>query len=190
MVADLLNLSRIESSPSQFKPHELNLRELLGDVHARFSDRLREKTLEWQLDLPPQLHTVEGNLHLLRLILDNLVDNAIKFTEPGGHIRVVCRMERPDATEDRRLLIEVTDDGCGIPDADQARVFERFYQVERARSGPSRGTGLGLSIVRHAVTAMRGTVELVSRLGIGTNVSIRIPQDGLPAVPRQEQTVS
>jgi signal transduction histidine kinase len=69
----------------------------------------------------------------------------------------------------------VADTGCGIPDEEQSRVFERFYQVERARSGGARGTGLGLSIVRHAMSAMRGSVELHSKPGEGTTVTILIP---------------
>ncbi len=176
MVADLLNLSRIESSPSQFRPQEINLRELTADLHARFAARLQEKQLHWVLDLPPECHTAEANLHLLRLTLDNLVDNAIKFTDAGGHIQLGCRVDSPGSAAERLIVLTVTDDGCGIPEEEQARVFERFYQVERARSGSLRGTGLGLSIVRHAVAAMRGTVELVSRLGAGTSVTIRIPQ--------------
>jgi len=77
----------------------------------------------------------------------------------------------------------VADDGCGIPLEDQERVFERFYQVERARSGSERGTGLGLSIVRHAVAAMRGEVRLDSRPGTGTRVTVTIPQPPEAAAP-------
>jgi two-component system sensor histidine kinase SenX3 len=70
----------------------------------------------------------------------------------------------------------VADTGCGIAEEEQDRVFERFYQVEKSRSGEDRGTGLGLSIVRHAVTAMGGSIDLQSRLGEGTRVTILIPQ--------------
>jgi two-component system phosphate regulon sensor histidine kinase PhoR len=112
-----------------------------------------------------------ANPHLLRLAIDNLVDNAIKFTEPGGHVNLELRVAGDEA------VFRVTDDGCGIPPEDQQRVFERFYQGQRARSGPQRGTGLGLSIVRHAVGALRGRVQLESRPGAGTQVTVTIPQD-------------
>jgi two-component system phosphate regulon sensor histidine kinase PhoR len=75
----------------------------------------------------------------------------------------------------------VCDDGCGIPPEDRERVFERFYQVQRSRSGPERGTGLGLSIVRHAVSALRGAVRLESELGRGTRVLVTIPQGTAPS---------
>jgi two-component system sensor histidine kinase VicK len=70
----------------------------------------------------------------------------------------------------------VQDNGCGIPPEDTQRVFERFYQVQRSRSGVQRGTGLGLSIVRHAVGAMQATVQLASELGRGTRVTVTLPQ--------------
>jgi signal transduction histidine kinase len=111
---------------------------------------------------------------LLRLVLDNLVDNAIKFTDVGGRLTIACRSVTHD--HDRSVSIAVMDTGCGIPKEEQARVFERFYQVERARTGGIRGTGLGLSIVRHAVAAMHGSVRLESEPGRGTKVTITIPQ--------------
>jgi signal transduction histidine kinase len=113
---------------------------------------------------------------LLRLILDNVVHNAIKFTPPDGAVRVSCHAEGD------RVEIEVADTGCGIAAEDQTRVFERFYQVAAARSGTGsrgvedRGTGLGLAIVRHAVAAMEGTIRLESELGEGTRIIINIPR--------------
>ena len=137
--------------------------------------RDRSKGLRWQSEVSDSLRSVVANPYLLRLILDNLVDNAIKFTDAGGSIRVSCRTATTQPPGPGAVVIEVSDTGCGIPDDEQARVFERFYQVERARSGADRGTGLGLSIVRHAVAAMGGTVALRSKLGEGTHVTITIP---------------
>lgn len=175
IVSDLLNLSRLESSPSFFQLGRLAVDDLLGDLRARFAERMHLKGLAWTIDHPPRLATMYGNLHLLRLILDNLLDNAIKFTDSGGSIRLGFRTS--DEPEKPAVVIEVADTGCGIPEEDQPRVFERFYQVERSRSASAaRGTGLGLSIVRHAVATMKGTVELRSRVGEGTTVTVRIPQ--------------
>ena len=178
MVSDLLDLSRIESSPGQFKPQNLNLYTVLGDLRSRFEERLAEKKLDWAVNLPPGLTTVTVSPHLLRCVIDNLVDNAIKFTEPGGRISVACRSMAGEEGKPTAVSIEVEDTGCGIAEDEQERVFERFYQVERARSGPDRGTGLGLSIVRHAVTAMNGSVTLRSKLGEGTCITVIIPQEG------------
>jgi signal transduction histidine kinase len=170
MVADLLDLSRIESPTERFEPEPVDCRKWLSDMQARFVDRLERKGLHWETTVEPvDLTTVLVNPHLLRLALDNLVDNATKFTEAGGTIHVrICALRD-------EIEISVEDNGCGIPEQDQQRVFERFYQVERARSGPERGTGLGLSIVRHAVGAMHGRVQLESKPGEGTSVRMRIP---------------
>ncbi len=171
MVSDLLDLSRLESPTSRFEPQALNIRKELDDLYARFADRLESKEIAWETRaLNGTVQTVVANPHLFRLVLDNLVDNAIKFTDRGGHVRITCN------TNSAWISFEVTDDGCGIPESEQQRVFERFYQVERARSGDERGTGLGLSIVRHAVASMKGTVTLRSTPGEGTRVTVRIPQ--------------
>lgn len=171
MASDLLDLSRIQSPTAPGEATALQPDEVLRDLTERFAEGLRAQGLHWQTDWEPsERQTFLANRHLLRLVLDNLVDNAIQFTEPGGHVRVVCR------TAAGHVIFEVTDDGCGIPAADQERVFERFYQVERARSGPRRGTGLGLSIVRDAATALGGTVQLWSEVGRGTRVAVTLPQ--------------
>ena len=175
IVADLLTLSRIESSPGQFQPGTAAPRDIIADFAARHPERIEGKRLQLSVDIPPELATIPANPHLLRLVLENLLDNAIKFTDPGGRIEVVCRRTML-ANGTPAVELVVSDNGCGIPEEDQARVFERFYQVERARSGTAtRGTGLGLSIVRHAVAAMNGTVELTSRVGEGTRVIITLP---------------
>ncbi|HEY3245946.1 MAG TPA: ATP-binding protein [Phycisphaerae bacterium] len=176
LVADLLDLSRVESPAVPFESATLYLPQTVQELHERFAEVLQAKQLAWRADLPPECTRLNASPHLLRLILDNLVDNAIKFTDPGGSIRVSCRCTPQEIT------IEVADSGCGIPGDEQERVFERFYQVERARSGTGspkssqRGTGLGLSIVRHAVAAMNGTVGLTSQPGQGTRVAVTIPR--------------
>ena len=171
MVADLLDLSHLETPSEHFQPEAVDCKRLLADLYARFAEPLERKALHWQAERePPDARTIHVNPHLIRLALDNLVDNAIKFTDAGGHVGVRLQLKPAEAT------FEVRDDGCGIPADEQQRVFERFYQVARARSGPERGTGLGLSIVRHSVAAMHGTVRLESEPGVGTRVTIAIPQ--------------
>jgi len=171
MVTDLLELSRLDSRPASFAPERYRLADICQGVEQEFSEALRGRGLYWECHYRPGPEApVVVNGHLLRLALDNLVDNAIKFTEPGGRVRLTCERGADWAA------FEVADTGCGIPPAEQARVFERFYQVERARSGSERGTGLGLAIVHEAVAAMGGTVSLESEPGRGTRVTVRIPQ--------------
>ncbi len=176
LIADLLALSRLESPVSEFKPMTVDWGRFCDELSAKWTDAVEKKQLHWEWIAPPDLREVATDPQLITLVLDNLVDNAIKFTAAGGHITVTSKQERSD------LVIEVADDGCGIPAEDHQRVFERFYQVAQARSGTgsrqpeTRGTGLGLSIVRHAVAAMKGTVTLTSEPGVGTRVTVSIPQ--------------
>lgn len=171
LASDLLDLHRIESGNEPFQKRELPLAEFWGDVQNHFEARLAAKQLRWEVDSSATArNSLNVNPQLLQLIIDNLVDNAIKFTEPGGLIRCVVR------DEGEAVALEVIDTGCGIPPEDIDRVFERFYQVERARTGHERGTGLGLSIVRHAVQVLNATIQLESAIGKGTRVAVRIPQ--------------
>ena len=176
MVVDLLDLSRIESARVRFEPQALDLAAFIDNLHSRYKDRLEAGGLKWAVDIAPDVRSITINPYLLRTTVDNLVDNAIKFTDAEGLISVVCRRNTDSETSQNLLSITVTDTGCGIAEDEQDRVFERFYQVEKSRSGTTRGTGLGLSIVRHAVSAMGGTVRLVSRPGEGTSVTVTIPQ--------------
>ncbi len=176
MVVDLLDLSRVESPVEPFAPHEVTLGEFLEELRESFAEALTAGKLNWQTEVAPDCQRIMVSEELLRIVLRNLVENSVRFTPEGGHIHILAGAVNGSWT------IAVADDGCGIPPAEQARVFERFYQVARARSGPNRGTGLGLSIVRHAVTAMRGTVRLESAPGKGTTVTITVPQQRVPAL--------
>ena len=108
---------------------------------------------------------------MIELVLQNLLDNAIKFTPAGG--RVECRME-PQGGQAR---FRVSDTGCGISPQDQTRVFDRFFQADASRSGDTRvrGTGLGLAIVKHACERLGATISLESELGRGTTVTVLVP---------------
>jgi len=176
LVADLLALSRVESTSREMKPADIDVRRFCDELSEKWTGRVNEKRLHWDCVIPSDLRQMTADEDLLRMVLDNLLDNAIKFTDPGGHVSVTFRRERG------AMAVEVADDGCGIPPQDQERVFERFYQVAQARSeaeGPqaeNRGTGLGLAIVRHAVASMGGSVCLTGELGTGTRVTMTIPQ--------------
>jgi two-component system phosphate regulon sensor histidine kinase PhoR len=108
----------------------------------------------------------------LRQILSNLVDNALKYTPPGGRVSIRCR---PNG---RMVDIEVADTGVGIAAEHHARLFERFYRVDKARSRELGGTGLGLAIVKHLCQAMGGTVSVASQVQKGSTFSVKLPQAG------------
>ena len=175
LVADLLELSRLEAPGKRFALAPINVHRACDELRERWAEAIAAKNLQWIADIAVDCHNLHANAHLLQLALDNVVDNAVKFTPPGGRVQVrgQCRADV--------VAIAISDSGCGIPAADRERVFERFYQVDSARTAgsagaESRGTGLGLSIVRHAVTAMGGTVELDSEIGKGTCVTLSLPR--------------
>lgn len=172
LVLDLLDLARLESPAERFEPESLDVRQWLADVHTRFADALENRSLQWRGEIVASaVAEWRVNTLLLNLVADNLVDNAIKFTPAGGQVGLRVAVGPAETT------VEVCDTGCGIPPEEQERVFERFYQVERSRSGPQRGTGLGLAIVRHAAAAMGGRVRLESRVGQGTRVTLCVPRE-------------
>src|SRR6202044_392895 len=119
--------------------------------------------------LPEGLPSVRGDSNGLHEVLQNLLDNAVQYTPDGGRIEVSASS---DAGE---VIITVSDTGIGIPQAEQERIFERFYRVDAARSREAGGTGLGLSIAKHIVEAHGGRLSVESATGQGSKFSFSIP---------------
>jgi two-component system sensor histidine kinase SenX3 len=166
-IDDLLELSRIElGGPGERE--EVSLAAVIGEAAARH--RLIADTVGVSLEVKcvtPE--TVDGDRLQLVSAVSNLIDNAVKYSNPGG---VVTVSSRPI---DGFVEIEVSDTGIGIPARDLDRIFERFYRVDRARSRTTGGTGLGLAIVRHVATNHGGDVTVRSREGEGSVFTLRIP---------------
>lgn len=148
----------------------------LDDVVRESADHMRavarEKGVHLELSEPAPCRVV-GNADRLHQLLYNLMDNAIKFTPPGGTIRV-----RSDAPNGRATVV-VADTGVGIPPEHLAHVFDRFYRVDQVRSGESEGTGLGLAICRAIAEAHRGEIRIESDPGRGTRVMLTLPVESL-----------
>ncbi len=180
LILDLLNLARIESGAELFEFGRVSVEAIVRPCVERHRARAeaRRQTLR-VADAPADL-AVWADEEALEQILDNLLDNAVKYTPEGGRVTVGWR------TEDGQVALEVADTGVGIPDADLARVFERFYRVDKARSREVGGTGLGLAIVKHLVQAMSGSVRAASRVGQGTTFTVRLPrtETGVSVVTR------
>ena len=115
---------------------------------------------------------VEASADRLTQVFENLIDNAVKYNRSGGWVRVV------GSRAEGMVTIEVADNGEGIPAGELQAVLQRFYRVDRARTPGDGGLGLGLAIVKHLVQHMGGALELDSREGVGTTVSLRFPQAG------------
>lgn len=173
LILDLLSLGRIESGNALVDFQSVPVAPLVADCLERFRARAearRQKlviTNTEQNDLSP---AVWGDKEAIDQILDNLVDNALKYTAEEGLIRVSWRVEG------EVIKLEVSDTGIGIPESDLPRIFERFYRVDKARSREVGGTGLGLSIVKHLVQSMHGNISATSKIGQGTSFVVSLPR--------------
>ncbi|MEO6708806.1 MAG: ATP-binding protein, partial [Planctomycetota bacterium] len=170
LVSDLLTIARVESQAMTLERKPLDLRATLRECEARFAPLCEAKGLTLELRAPPEPLVVQGDEESLRQIVDNLLDNALKYTPARGRIEVSAR-----AREDEAVL-EVSDTGIGIEPRDLERIFERFYRVDKARSRELGGTGLGLSIVKHLVHSLGGRVAVESKLGRGSTFRIVLPR--------------
>lgn len=180
LIDDLLELSRIESRKQPLQLTSVDVGRVAVGVMTGMEPLLRSKALSVKLveQTDPQAEA-HADRRAVEQVLTNLLDNAAKYTNAGGHIEV-----QVTAAGDR-IGVEVRDDGIGIPEQDLPRIFERFYRVEKARSRDLGGTGLGLSIVKHLVQAMDGEIFVQSELGRGTTFRFTLPkaQSTLPAQP-------
>jgi two-component system phosphate regulon sensor histidine kinase PhoR len=186
MLRDLLDLSRVESPDHEASPTTVKSAELLSAVRNTMLPLARQKPVELVFEDPePQQFFSDGRL--LNLVLKNLVENGIKYTPAGGTVTVSLTNtgghSDGESTTTSSVTLTVADTGIGIATEHIDRVFERFYQVDAARSGSAgRGTGLGLAIVKHAVHAVGGSVKLESTVGMGTTVTCVFPQPVTPVV--------
>jgi len=172
LVGDLLTLARVESQGLSGERQALDLRATLRECAARFAPLCEAKGLSLEVQAAAEPLVVEGDEESLRQIVDNLLDNALKYTPPQGRV-VVSALARG-----REALVEVRDTGIGIEPRDLERIFERFYRVDRARSRELGGTGLGLSIVKHLTLSLGGSVSVESQVGRGSTFRIALPRRG------------
>lgn len=171
MVSDLLDLSKLESESMKLELKAVSLGVLAEEMSGLLEDLCQKRNVTLEFDIAPEVETIRTDKRLLVLIAKNLIENAAKFTAEGTSVRIEARSgDKPGS-----CVIRVTDRGQGIPLAQQQRIFERFYQVDPARSGAQRGTGLGLAIVKHAARLLDGTVEVDSVWQQGTTMIVTLP---------------
>ena len=166
IVSDLLDLSRLETGDEL--DEEVGLDQVVKEELDRFEEAARDGGLTLSMDLA-SVPSVRGSARDLSLLVRNLVDNAIRYTRPGGRVDVSL------SGEGEEVVLSVADTGVGIPTRELPRIFERFYRVDRARSRETGGTGLGLSIAKHVIENHGGTVNVTSELGRGTRFEVRLP---------------
>lgn len=164
MIEEIMHLARIEDGKRQIKMEDVDLRELIQEIVEFMEPVLMEKKVTIHCTMDDT--TILGDRGLCRELIMNLLDNAVKYNRPGGHVYVTVRHDG------HRAVLIVRDTGIGIPEDKQKRVFERFYRADSSRSQKIKGTGLGLAIVKHIVEQHHGTIALTSKENEGTEITI------------------
>ena len=170
LVRDLLALSELESGAVALHPQEMELESAVRQALLLVEQRGEEKGIAMAYHGSAEVGTIRADRNRLEQVLINLLDNAIKYSGPGGKVTVQA------VAEGKMTRISVQDSGIGIPPKDLPRLFERFYRVDEARSRDQGGTGLGLSIVKHIVQAHGGSVRVESTPGEGSVFSFTLPR--------------
>jgi two-component system, OmpR family, phosphate regulon sensor histidine kinase PhoR len=170
LVEDLLELSRLETRRLPLNFQAIQLRTCVARALERSDSLINTVGATVQVDIPDEVPVVEADPVKMEQAIFNLLDNALKYGGKPG-LKVWMSVKRSGSD----LLLEVKDNGPGIPLADQPHIFERFYRVHKDRSRDAGGTGLGLSIVKHTIQAHGGTVSLDSAPGSGATFTIRLP---------------
>jgi len=174
MVTDLLHLSRIDNATSHLDVELINFTAFITFILNRF-DQIRgqdeEKKYELVRDYPITSVWIEIDTDKMTQVIDNILNNAIKYSPDGGRITVTMK------TTDDQMILSISDQGLGIPKQDLPRIFDRFYRVDRARSRAQGGTGLGLAIAKEIIKQHDGFIWAKSEYGKGSTFTIVLPYD-------------
>jgi two-component system phosphate regulon sensor histidine kinase PhoR len=171
LIEELLLLSKLESDSAPFEKQELDFGEMLEKLTKLFLPAVKTARVTLKSEIHPKNLRIWAEPKSFERALSNLIDNAVKYNKEGGEILVKAFETAQEAR------VEVHDTGIGIPQADVARIFERFYRVDKSRDRQSGGTGLGLSIVKHILERHGGRVQVESVLGKGSIFALSIPQN-------------
>ena len=177
LIDDLLSLSRIELTEHQTPTGAVALDELLRFTAASFEPRITTRGIHLELNVADGLPEVPGDEDQIGQVLQNLLDNAVKYGREGGTVRVAAARAAPGGRWPARpgVVVSVADDGAGIPREHLPRLTERFYRVDTGRSRAVGGTGLGLAIVKHIINRHRGQLAIESREGEGATFTVWLP---------------
>jgi signal transduction histidine kinase len=167
LVENLTSLLDVAANKGDFTI--LRLADVINPMFASLRIRALAERVELTLDIGSNLPNIQGEETMLRKALDNLVDNAIKFTPPDGKVDIRLR------SESRFVLIEISDTGVGIPAEERGRIFDQFYQIDESTKRRYGGTGLGLALVKEIVKVHNGEISLTSNIGEGSTFQIKLP---------------
>ena len=172
IVQDLLTLSRFDAGSFEFSFDEFSFETSVRDVYNAVRMEAQAHHHEFTAEIEPGIPRIRGDKARVEQVLMNMASNAIKYTKDGGRISIKAGVRGGE------VWCSVKDNGIGIPKEDVQKVFDRFYRVDKARSRESGGTGLGLSIAQEIVVRHGGRIDLKSRLGSGTTITVWLPVEG------------
>lgn len=170
LVQDLLTLSQIETGDIKMKFEQFDLFKLCSEVIDQFEEKAEKKDIKLKLINPDHKLTVYADWQRITQVVTNLVSNAINYTTEGGEVIVAFEVGKKNVTA------FISDTGEGIPQNHLARIFERFYRVDKSRSREKGGTGLGLAIVKHILEGHGSRAEVESHVGKGSTFSFKLPR--------------
>ena len=169
LVDELFELAKLDSRERQVRYEAFNISELAHDVVQKFDLSAKEKQISIQIDPDPGLPFVNADIAMIERVIENLLENAVRHTPPGGLIRLTLSPQNSD------IAVGVSDTGCGIPGEDLPLIFDRFYQREKTRTGKTGYSGLGLAIARRILELHNKPIRVESTPGSGTTFTFLLP---------------
>lgn len=170
LIQDMLGVEKAEFKADSFSPVEINLPDVVKNVLPDFRSLVENKSIRIEMQSEKNLPKVMVDPQKIRAVFQNLIENAIKYSKPGGWIKIIMKKEN-----DKNVLISVEDNGIGIPKHEQQNIFKKFFRAQNASKKEPNGTGLGLFIIRSIIERHKGTITFESEENKGTRFDIRIP---------------
>ena len=167
LVEELFELAKLDSCESVVYSEPFSIGELVQDIAQKFELRARQKSIQLVARLNPDTPLIYGDIAMMQRVLENLLENSLQHTPKGGQISMEVDVDSGN------VVVRVTDSGCGIPDEDVPRIFDRFYQQDKNRSG-NNSAGLGLAIVKRILELHGSAINVHSKLNQGTTFSFQI----------------
>jgi signal transduction histidine kinase len=172
LISDLLDISKLESASFTLTKESFNLSSVLVDLAESFAPLIEKSEDTIHVDVEPDIEMV-GDRQKITQVVSNLIENAVKYSSDGSDIKLKC------STSESILTIQVSDNGYGIPEEDQERIFETFVRSKTDENWEIPGTGLGLALVRRITTMHGGHIDLLSKPGVGSTFTLKFPRVGI-----------
>ncbi len=172
LTEELFELAKLESDQSPLRVESFSLAELVQDVAQKFRLEAENRRIALDTEIPRDAATVTGDIALIERVLENLIENALRYTPTGGRVRLSL------IPGEGRVMAQISDSGPGIPSDELPHIFERFYRVEKARGDGLEGSGLGLAIVQRILQLHDSPIEVESEPGVGTSFRFALPTTG------------